>query len=37
MADLANTKLTYDDLVALPDDGLRHELINGDRRFRRPS
>jgi Uma2 family endonuclease len=30
MADLANTKLTYDDLVALPDDGLRHELINGD-------
>jgi Uma2 family endonuclease len=23
-------KLTYDDLVALPDDGMRHELIDGE-------
>jgi Uma2 family endonuclease len=23
-------KLTYEDLVALPDDGMRHELIDGD-------
>ena len=23
-------KLTYDDLLALPDDGLRHELIDGE-------
>jgi len=23
-------KLTYDDLLLLPDDGLRHELINGE-------
>lgn len=25
-----DTRLTYDDLVALPDDGRRHELIDGD-------
>lgn len=22
-------KLTYDDLLAMPDDGLRHEIIDG--------
>ena len=26
---LGSTKLTYDDLVLFPDDGLRHELIDG--------
>lgn len=25
----ADTRLTYDDLVAMPDDGLRHEIIDG--------
>lgn len=24
-----DTRLTYDDLVAMPDDGLRHEIIDG--------
>ena len=28
--DDAGGKLTYDDLVALPDDRLRHELIDGE-------
>ena len=27
---MVRTKLTYDDLVRLPDDGLRHELIDGE-------
>lgn len=26
----SRAKLTYDDLLALPDDGLRHELIDGE-------
>jgi Uma2 family endonuclease len=26
----ASSKLTYDDLVALPEDGMRHELIDGE-------
>lgn len=26
----ANTKLTYDDYVLIPDDGLRHEIIDGE-------
>ena len=30
MAQTAPRKLTYDDLLALPDDGLRHELIDGE-------
>jgi len=30
MARTAQRRLTYDDLVALPDDGLRHELIDGE-------
>ncbi|MGH9361093.1 MAG: Uma2 family endonuclease [Thermoanaerobaculia bacterium] len=30
MARSAHPPLTYDDLVALPDDGLRHELIDGE-------
>ena len=30
MARTAPRKLTYDDLLALPDDGLRHELIDGE-------
>jgi hypothetical protein len=25
-----SVRLTYQDLVDLPDDGLRHELINGE-------
>lgn len=27
---MVRTKLTYDDLIRLPDDGLRHELIDGE-------
>jgi hypothetical protein len=23
-------RMTYDDLLALPDDGMRHELIDGE-------
>lgn len=30
MARAAHRSLTYDDLLALPDDGLRHELIDGE-------
>ncbi len=30
MARAAHRRLTYDDLLALPDDGLRHELIGGE-------
>jgi Uma2 family endonuclease len=30
MARAAHHPLTYDDLLALPDDGLRHELIDGE-------
>lgn len=30
MAHPADLRLTYDDLLALPDDGLRHELIAGE-------
>ncbi len=30
MARAAHRLLTYDDLLALPDDGLRHELIDGE-------
>jgi Uma2 family endonuclease len=30
MARTAPRKLTYEDLLALPDDGLRHELIDGE-------
>ncbi len=30
MARSAHRQLTYDDLLALPDDGLRHELIDGE-------
>ena len=30
MARTADRRLTYDDLLALPDDGLRHELIDGE-------
>jgi Uma2 family endonuclease len=30
MARTAHRQLTYDDLLALPDDGLRHELIDGE-------
>ncbi|MGH9362646.1 MAG: hypothetical protein ACRD2T_12095 [Thermoanaerobaculia bacterium] len=30
MARTAHRLLTYDDLLALPDDGLRHELIDGE-------
>lgn len=30
MVNPSRTKLTYDDLVLLPDDGLRHELIDGE-------
>jgi len=30
MAQTAPRKLTYDDLLALPEDGLRHELIDGE-------
>ena len=30
MARTANRRLTYEDLLALPDDGLRHELIDGE-------
>ena len=26
----SRTKLTYDDFVLLPDDGMRHELIDGE-------
>ena len=26
----STTKLTYADYVRFPDDGLRHEIINGD-------
>ena len=25
-----HSKLTYDDLLRLPDDGLRHEIIDGE-------
>jgi Uma2 family endonuclease len=30
MARTADRRMTYDDLLALPDDGLRHELIDGE-------
>ena len=30
MALQATTKLTYDDYVLIPDDGLRHEIIDGE-------
>ncbi len=30
MARTASGRLTYDDLLAFPDDGLRHELIDGE-------
>ncbi len=30
MARTAHRQLTYEDLLALPDDGLRHELIDGE-------
>ncbi len=30
MARTAHRRLTYEDLLALPDDGLRHELIDGE-------
>ncbi|HVF59928.1 MAG TPA: Uma2 family endonuclease [Thermoanaerobaculia bacterium] len=30
MARTADHRLTYDDLLALPEDGLRHELIDGE-------
>ncbi|HEX5761040.1 MAG TPA: Uma2 family endonuclease [Thermoanaerobaculia bacterium] len=30
MARTASRRLTYEDLLALPDDGLRHELIDGE-------
>ena len=26
----SSTKLTYDDFVLFPDDGMRHELIDGE-------
>jgi Uma2 family endonuclease len=26
----AGVKLTYDDFVLFPDDGMRHELVNGE-------
>ena len=26
----SRTKLTYDDFVLFPDDGMRHELIDGE-------
>lgn len=30
MVNPSRTKLTYDDLLLLPDDGLRHELMDGE-------
>ena len=29
-AEISSTKLTYDDYLLFPEDGRRHELINGE-------
>jgi hypothetical protein len=30
MAPETSTKMTYEDLLLLPEDGLRHEIIDGE-------